>query len=62
MAALEALDAGGLRSAIAWGGGLGRGGVDGARDSVDAVEGTGENECVVGGKVLEARVESAVVD
>ena len=62
MAALQALDAGRGQAARV---GLRRGlrrGVDGARDRVDAVEGAGEDEGVVGGEVLQARREGAVVD
>lgn len=62
MARLEALDAGGGRPPRVGLCGRRRHGVYGARDGVDAVEGSGEDECVVGSEVLEARGEGAVVD
>lgn len=42
--------------------GWGWGGIEGAGYCVDSVEGSGEDEGVVGGEVLEARGEGAVVD
>ena len=62
MARLEALNAGGGRSPRVGLYGGSRDGVDGARDGVDAVEGSGEDERVVGSEVLEAWGEGAVVD
>ena len=62
MAGLQAFDSSRRRAPGVWLGWQGRGGVYGARDGVDAVEGSGEDEGVVGGEVLEARREGAVVD
>ena len=62
MARFEALDAGGGRPARVGLCGRSRDGVYGARDGVDAVEGSGEDERVVGSEVLEAWGEGAVVD
>ena len=62
MARLEALNAGGGRSPRVGLYGGSRDGVDGARYGVDAVEGSGEDERVVGSEVLEAWGEGAVVD
>ncbi len=62
MTAFETLDARGGRFAVS-GESLGeRGRVDGAGDGVDAVEGAGEDEVVVGVEFLEAGGEGAVVD
>ena len=66
VAAFETFDSGGGRFAAAGGEvgvlGWGRGGVDGAADGVDAVEGAGEDEGVVGVELLQALGEGAVVD
>ena len=62
VARFEALDASGGRSARVGLCGRGRDGVYGARDGVDAVEGSGEDERIVGSEVLEAWREGAVVD
>ena len=62
MAGFETLDAGGGRPPGVGLCGRRRDGVDGARDGVDAVEGSGEDERVVGSEVLEAWGEGAVVD
>jgi hypothetical protein len=62
MRRLERLDAGGLVCTIA---GRCRRGCDGAqraRDGMDAVKGTGQNEIVVGIELLKARRKVAVVD
>ena len=61
MARFEAFDAGGRRAARVGLCGRGRDGVYGARDGVDAVEGSGEDERIVGSEVLEAWGEGAVV-
>jgi len=62
VARFEALDAGGGRPARVGLCGRSRDGVYGARDGVDAVEGSGEDERIVGSEVLEAWREGAVVD
>lgn len=62
VARFEALDARGGRSPGVWLCGRSRDGVYGARDGVDAVEGSGENERIVGSEVLKAWGEGAVVD
>ena len=62
VARFEALDAGGGRPPRVGLCGRSWGGVYGARDGVDTVEGSGEDERVVGGEVLEAGGEGAVVD
>jgi hypothetical protein len=62
VAGFEAFDSGGGRVPGVGLRGEERSGVYGARDGVDAVEGSGEDEGVVGGEVLEARGEGAVVD
>ena len=62
MRRLERLDAGGLVGAIARRSRRGCDGGQGARDGMDAVKGTGQNEIVVGVELLEARRKVAVVD
>ena len=62
VARFEALDAGGGRSPRVGLCGRSRDGVYGARDGVDAVEGSGEDECIVGSEVLKAWGEGAVID
>ena len=62
MAALQRLDAGGGRFAVAREVERQRRGVDGAADGVDAVEGAGEDEVIVAVELLQARGEGAVVD
>jgi hypothetical protein len=62
VARFEALDAGGGRPSRVRLYGRSRDGVYGARDGVDAVEGSGEDERVVGSEVLQAGGEGAVVD
>ena len=61
MAGFETLDAGGGRPPGVGLCGRRRHGVYGARDGVNAVEGAGEDERVVGSEVLEAWGEGAVV-
>ena len=61
MARFEAFDAGGGRPPRVGLCGRRRHGVYGARDGVDAVEGAGEDERVVGSEILEAWGEGAVV-
>jgi hypothetical protein len=62
MRRLERLDAGGLVCAIAWRCGRGSDGGQRARDGMDAVKGTGQDEIVVGVELLEARCKGAIVD
>jgi len=62
MTALQTLEAGRGRFAVAGLLGCGRGGVDAAADGVDAVEGAGEDQRVVAVELVEAGGEGAVVD
>jgi hypothetical protein len=62
VARFEALDAGGGRPPRVGLYGRSGDGVYGARDGVDAVEGSGEDERIVRGEVLQAWGEGAVVD